>query len=214
MNIIDFPTRPTTTKREAFNFLAWMRRYARQLNTSIARDEAQVRSLKRWIAKNQDNPFHRSRIAKLEQAIADYRPTLDEKFAARRKLGELVTQFAPMIDQVLTFPERGAALNANRADLADVPHDANLAHMIGVYGLEDSAERRRDDAEHGPLQAACHAVMIRFLCEHPEGRAVGDSLFEPGGMFEWLPWYRREKDGQLRKMPPRLRLAQDCDTPA
>lgn len=214
MNIIDLPARPTTTKREAFNFLAWMRRYARQLNSSIARDQAHVRSLRRWIAKNQDNPFHRSRIAKLEQAIADYRPTLDEKFAARRKLGELVTQFAPMIDQVLTFPERGAALNANRADLADVPHDANLAHMIGVYGLEDSAERRRDDAEHGPLQAACHAVMIKFLCEHPEGRAVGDSLFEPGGMLEWLPWYRREKDGQLRKMPPRLRLAQDCDTTA
>lgn len=214
MSIIDFPTRPTTTKREAFNFLAWMRRYARQLNTSIARDEAQARSLKRWIAKNQDNPFHRSRIAKLEQAIADYRPTLDEKFAARRKLGEIVMQFAPAIDKVLTFDERCAALNTNPADLADVPHDAGLAHMISVYSLEDSAERRRDDAERGPLQAACHAVMIRFLCEHPEGRAVGDSLFEPGGMLEWLPWYRQEKDGQLRKMPPRLRLAQDCDTPA
>ncbi len=214
MNIIDFPTRPTTTKREAFNFLAWMRRYARQLNSSITRDQTHVRSLRRWIAKNQDNPFHRSRIAKLEQAIADYRPTLDEKFAARRKLGELVTQFAPMIDQVLTFPERGAALNANRADLADVPHDAGLARMIGVYGLEDSAERRRDDADHGPLQAACHSVMIKFLCKHPEARAVGDSLFEPGGMFEWLPWYQQEKNGQLRKMPPRLRLARESDTPA
>ncbi|CAH1747495.1 conserved protein of unknown function [Thauera humireducens] len=214
MSIIDFPARPTTTKREAFAFIAWMRRYARQLNTSIARDEAQARSLRRWIAKNQDNPFHRSRIAKLEQAIADYRPSLDEKFAARRKLGEIVMQFAPAIDQVLTFDERSAALNTNPADLADVPRDAGLAHMISVFGLEDSAKRRRDDAEHGPLQAACHAVMIRFLCEHPEGRAVGDSLFEPGGMFEWLPWYRREKDGQLRKMPPRLRLARECDTPA
>lgn len=214
MKIINFSARPTTTKPEAFAFIAWMRRYTRQLNSSIARDQAHVRSLKRWIAKNQHNPFHRARIAKLEAAIATYRPTLDEKFAARRKLGEIVMQFAPALDQVLTFPERGAALNANRADLADVPHDAGLAHMISVYSLEDSAERRRDDAEHGPLQAACHAVMIKFLCEHPEGRAVGDSLFEPGGMFEWLPWYRREKDGQLRKMPPRLRLARECDTQA
>ena len=214
MNIIDLPARPTTTKREAFAFIAWMRRYARQLNTSIARDEAQARSLRRWVAKNQDNPFHHSRIAKLEQAIADYRPSLDEKYEARRKLGEIVMRFAPAIDQALTFPERCAALNTNPADLADVPHDAGLAHIISVYSLEDSAERRRDDAEHGPLQAACHAVMIKFLCEHPEGRAVGDSLFEPGGMLEWLPWYQQEKNGQLRKMPPRLRLARECDTQA
>ena len=214
MNIIDFPARPTTTKPEALSFIAWMRRYTRQLNSSIARDQAHIRSLKRWIAKNQHDPFHRARIAKLEQAITDYRPSLQEKYEARRKLGEIVMRFAPAIDQVLTLSERCAALNTNPADLADVPHDAGLAHMISVYSLEDSAERRRDDAEHGPLQAACHAVMIKFLCEHPEGRAVGDSLFEPGGMLEWLPWYRREKDGQLRKMPPRLRLAQDCDTPA
>ena len=214
MNIIDFPARPTTTKPEAFAFIAWMRRYTRQLNSSIARDQAHIRSLKRWIAKNQHNPFHRARIAKLEAAIATYRPTLDEKFAARRKLGEIVLRFAPAIDQVLTLSERCAALNTNPADLADVPHDAGLAHMISVYSLEDSAERRRDDAEHGPLQAACHAVMIKFLCEHPEGRAVGDSLFEPGGMLEWLPWYQQEKNGQLRKMPPRLRLARECDTPA
>ena len=214
MNIIDFPARPTTTKSEAFNFIAWMRRYARQLNSSIELDRTQIRSLRRWIAKNQDNPFHRDRIAKLEKAIADYKPSLQEKYEARRKIGEIVLRFAPAIDQVLSFTERCAVLNVNPADLADVPRDAGLIHMVSVYSLEDSAERRREDAEHGPLYKVIQPVMIRFLCESPEGRKIGESLFEPGGMLEWLPWYRREKDGQLKKMPPRLRLAQECDTPA
>jgi hypothetical protein len=118
--------------------------------------------------------------------------------------------FCPQIDQVLTFGDRCAVLGANRADLADVPIDASLSHLITVYGVEDSATRRGDDFRQEPLFRVTMPVMIDFICNTREGRAVGDTLFAPGGMFEFVPTYRKT-GGKAIRQPPKLRLAQSCD---
>jgi hypothetical protein len=42
-----------------------------------------------------------------------------------------------------------------------------------------------------------------------EDRKLGDSLFEPGGLFEGVPLYRREQHGTMVRQPPRLRVVEN-----
>lgn len=53
---------------------------------------------------------------------------------------------------------------------------------------------------------ASQQVFIDFLTNHEEGRKLGDSLFQPGGMFADVPVYKQAADGTMRRQPPSLRI--------
>jgi hypothetical protein len=121
----------------------------------------------------------------------------------------LLIDTAPLIDQTLTLAERCDLLNINRADRADLTDEDGIVQLVYLRGLEDSAEHRGQDFKDGPLFNAMALVFIYFLCNHSEGKKLGDSLFEPGGLLSGVPKYRQLRDGSMERMPPRLQVVSD-----
>lgn len=52
-------------------------------------------------------------------------------------------------------------------------------------------------------------MFIDFLTNHEEGRKLGDSLFQPGGMFADVPIFTRAADGTMKRQPPKLYAVDD-----
>jgi hypothetical protein len=111
------------------------------------------------------------------------------------------------IDAATTLADRCELLNINVADRDELTEEDGIAKLIFLHGLEDSAMYRKQDYLDRPLNNALRWVFMDFLTETPEGRKVGDSLFEAGGMFEFLPVYKQRPDGTMERCPPPLRLA-------
>lgn len=134
--------------------------------------------------------------------------------AGAKEAANMLIQMAPALDQVTTLAERFDLLNVNVADRDEIDDTHNgIIELAAVYGLEDSASHRGEEGKNGALATAINAVMIDFLCKTPEGKAVGDKLFEPGGLLGDIPMYTERPDGTLR---PKLRAVrgQKPDNPA
>jgi hypothetical protein len=155
------------------------------------------------------NPFDRARILELERQADELGKESRKISGAMRGYGKLLMDLAEFIDTYTTLDQRCDLLNVNIADRSQLSPDDGVVRIVFAHGLEDSAERRHCKWNDGPLFRAAQLVFADFLATS-EGRAVGDTLFQPGGLFEGLPTYSTELDGTLKRNPPKLRLV---DTP-
>jgi hypothetical protein len=198
---------------EVGNFIARIRRGLRLLIAEKDHlfEEAQQYRRCALTLKEGGNPFHRERIRQME-ATADGLGELSRTLTdGMRMYGRLMRDAAPTIDASTTLEQRCELLNVNIADRGGLSPSDGVNHIVFKLGLEDSAARRRCDFNDGPLFRAQHLLFADFLAT-PEGQAVGDSLFQPGGLFEWLPTYSTKPDGALVRNAPCLRAAGSTDT--
>lgn len=205
----DEPT-PEELRALSMNLVAWIRRNVRDI---VRRREqfsyaARVQERAARVMRAAGNPFDQNRIEVREFNARELRNSASDCRQLLQEAGRHLIDIAPMIDAVLSLAQRCDLLNINVADRADLTDEDGFVKLIHVHNLEDSAFfRGKEDWDFdGPLNAAMMQVFMAFLCNHPEGQKLGDSLFERGGMFESVPMYRRLPDGSMERMPPRLQV--------
>ncbi|AXE96117.1 hypothetical protein CUJ90_28245 [Paraburkholderia terricola] len=195
------------------SFIALMRRTLRRNLAALDRraDEAwRIRAEAQTLKDTGSNPFHAGRILKLEERADKLDAHRAALSASIRECGYMLADAAPQIDAITTLAERCDLLNVNVADRAWLSDADGVVSILFAHALEDSAERRHCEFNDGPLFNALRRVMMDFL-DTPGGQAASNSLFEPGGMFEWLPFYRQNPDGTVTRVPPPLREARPSD---
>ena len=118
--------------------------------------------------------------------------------------GKLLTSATPMIDAGTTLAQRCKILNVSTADPGDLTEADGLIAIIYLHGLEGSAANRKAEDKNGPMFQASQQVFMHFLTNHEEGRKLGDSMFQPGGMFADAPMFKQAPDGTMERQPPKL----------
>lgn len=206
-NIIALPIKPEPTAiKEAFRFVVTVRRSVRQAVEILDKmgDKASRYRRQARILKAQASPFNAARIKALEGMADEIRTDCKPMRDCMKQWGRLMADSAPLIDSCTTLAQRCEILNVNVADRSDLTEDDGLIKIIYLHGLEDSAARIKDDWKNGPMYQASATVFIDFLLNTKEGQALGDSLWEPGGMFAGVPMYKQAPDGTMQRQPPKL----------
>lgn len=218
-NVIALPQQvpeptPDELRALAMNTVVKIRRSVRRIaqRQEWYRSTARVHECAAKMMRETGNPFDRNRIHDHESAAKDLRKNSSECRQVLKDLGRVLMDVAPMIDSVLTLAQSCDLLNINVADRAGLSDEDGIIQLIYLKGLEDSAEHRGQDLKDAPLHNAMALVFIDFLCNHTEGRKLGDSLFQPGGLFEAVPKYRQLPDGSMERMAPRLRVVGDSES--
>lgn len=195
--------------KDAFYFIAFVRRNARQVFKELehCRFVASRHRRNAKVFKEQNSPFNAARISSELESAEYFQKRIEIIRESIFKLGQILVNAAPTVDAATTLEQRCDILNINRADRGKIKHGSRLIDLIFVDRLEDSAVKR-SEYENGPLYELAFSVFSDFLMNHPEGRKLGDSLFEPGGMFEGVPMYKMAADGTMVRQPPRLRVIQ------
>jgi hypothetical protein len=192
--------------KNLFLFVACVRRGARRIVATLDRQHDKARQYRRQaqVIKQRASPFDAARIAKLESmaaaAIAACKPMQE----SLNECGKLFVDTGPMIDAGTTLAQRCEMLNVNEADRGDLTEADGLHQIVFAHGLEDSAACRGMDWKNGPLFQASQRVFMDFLMNTKEGQDLGDSLFQPGGMFADVPMFKEAADGSMERQPPRL----------
>lgn len=125
-----------------------------------------------------------------------------------RELMELSSYIDAAVPQSLLLD----LLNVNRADRHKVSPDDGITAIAYINGLEDSAMYRGSDWKQGPLAQAFTRFMSHELMHNDQlQQTAHEHLFGKGGMFEFLPTYRQTTGGDMVRLPPKLRLADECD---
>ena len=196
------------TTKEAFLALALVRRSILQIVQALDSARAQRNQYQRQasILKHAGSPFNASRIATFESMAKAIEPTVDDLRARLKGLGEFLLDMASTFDSVTTLAQRCEILGVNVADRGPLTDEDGLVRIFNAHGLEDSAYHRNRGWKSGPLHESTVEIFIDFMLNMIEGRKLGDSLFEAGGLFEDVPLYRREQDGTMVRQPPRLRV--------
>ncbi|MGV8892348.1 MAG: hypothetical protein ACOH2K_05300 [Burkholderiaceae bacterium] len=206
-NIIALPIKPEPTAiKEAFRFIVTVRRSVRQAVEILDKmgDKASRYRRQARILKAQASPFNAARIKTLEGMADEIRTDCQPLRDCLKRWGRLMADSAPAIDACTTLAQRCEILNVNVVDRADLAEDDGLTEIIYLHGLEDSAACRKRDWKNGPMYQASATVFIDFLLNTKEGQALGDSLWEPGGMFAGVPMYKQSPDGTMQRQPPKL----------
>lgn len=169
----------------AFTLVARMRRTLRLLARRRDALHADHRVLDRKVRvlRRHGTPFDAFMIKSMDLALCDVIARIHATSKDIDAGGKLLVNCAPLVDAATSLSERCDILNVNTADRRGLTEADGVLKIVFVHGLEDSAERRRDDCKNGPLFKAVQPVMLDFLCNTPEGKKLGDSLFEAGGMF-------------------------------
>ncbi|MDB5788217.1 hypothetical protein [Caballeronia mineralivorans] len=198
--------------KEVGSFIARLRRVLRQTKSAISRDSDKARRIRAEAKalKDSGNPFHAERIRKLKARAEKLDAHQEALWKSLRHYGYLLVDAAPQIDAASTLSERCDLLNVNLADRAGLTDADGVVSILFAHALEDSAERRGCEFNDGPLFHALRLVMMDFL-DTPQGQAASNSLYEPGGMFEWMPLCSENPDGTLTRIPPALREARPSD---
>jgi hypothetical protein len=200
------PAPPTT--KDLFLFIVSWRRNVRRVVEILEAYRATSHSYRRHarILRERASPFDGARIAALETAAADVTTLCKSMRESLHNCGKLLASAAPTIDAGTTLAQRCEILNVNTADRGDLTDDDGMIKIIYLHGLEDSAANRKAEDKNGPLFQASQQVFIDFLTNHAEGRKLGDSLWQPGGMFADVPMYKQAADGTMKRQPPRLHV--------
>jgi len=189
-----------------------LRRHVRRLvdEQIHLRQEGRTLHRKARKLKDQAHPFDHARIASLDAKAEMLQQEAHEYSTEIKEAANLLIQLSKLITPLTTLEERFDMLNVNIADrdVCDRTDDTSIVALAAVYGLEDSAMHRGSDWKKGQLAHAFNEVFIDFLCNTQEGKVVGKTLFEPGGLLESVPMHQTQPDGTLKRMPPRLRVVQ------
>lgn len=201
----------TREHKDTLNSLVHARRALRSFFTVIDRYCCHRRSAARQIKKLRatGNRFDARRADLLEQ---------DEDFSQQVSQQELenIRSCVREIGKILMhYPATGCPqallldfLEVNRADRHQVGLDDGLVELVYLHGLEQSACYRGDGSAQGPFARAIVSYLQHELIHNEEMKKQADTLlFGNGGMFEFLPMYEKNEQGEMVRQPPSLRLA-------
>jgi hypothetical protein len=196
--------RPTT--KDWLLFLVMARRDIRRTVQTLSskREEAQQCRRKARMLKERGGAFDAARIASLERMADDLSAECKPLSENLKQSGMFLADVAPLFDAGTTLAQRCEILGVNAADRGALTEADGLHRIIFAHGLEDSASSRGSDWKNGPLFQALNLVFMDFLLNSKEGKKLGDSLFEPGGMFADVPMYKQARDGTMVRQSPRL----------
>lgn len=205
---------PPLTKREIVHFLISSRRLCRSICRSID-DLADANQADRRVAakhRQSGGPLLIRNAEVIESRIATRRSEIKAFNETLSAFGRLVRSVADEADQLIPRNELLDILEVNPADRAKLKPGDGLRQIVFVHGLEDSATNRNSAFRQGPLFEAMSRYMISVMKSDPElSRTMTAGLFGKGGMFEFLPTYRRNEKGEFVRNPPKLRVADECD---
>ncbi len=122
-------------------------------------------------------PFDQARATRFRQRLDELEVLRRQGLDQRSELGRALLELAPDFDLATTPLERFELLNINVADRADIGERNGLVILVAGYVLEDSAERRRQEFNDGPLFNAVHLLIILKMSATAAGRAATDKIF-------------------------------------
>jgi hypothetical protein len=195
------------TAKDFLLFLIMARRDIRKTVQALSskREEAQQCRRKARVLKQRGGPFDAARIALLERMADDISDGCKPLTENLKQSGMFLAEVAPLFDAGTTLAQRCEILGVSVVDRDVLTEADGLHQIVFAHGLEDSASSRGEDWKNGPLFQALSRVFMDFLLNSEEGKRLGDSLFETGGMFADVPMYTRAPDGTITRQPPRLR---------
>ncbi|SFB31756.1 hypothetical protein [Azotobacter beijerinckii] len=166
----------------------------------------QRRALQREAALlRQFEPFTKRQADALEQQaqdcgaeqLATIRPVL-------RTVGESLLHDSDGYMAALGFDGVCDVLSVNTVEREQARRDgvADLAELVFVRNLEDSASHRGEDFKQGPLFEACFAAMGHFIRTAPKGTLPDP--FAPGGPLYGAPVRMVNPDGTMTIKRPDL----------
>jgi hypothetical protein len=205
----DTQARPTT--KNLLLFVVCWRRNIRRVVAILDTHRATTCGYRRQaqILRGRGSPFDGARIRALEAAAVNLATACGPLRESLRECGKQLSHAASTIDAGTTLAQRCEILNVNTADRADLTESDGLIKIIYLRGLEDSAANRKAEDKNGPLFQASQLVFIDFLMNYEEGRKLGDSLFQPSGMFADVPTFKQAADDTMKRQPPRLHVVPD-----
>lgn len=185
-------TKPTTTLRDSLTIARLVLR-----RCCAIREEAHAirHALRRKARKlRQHLPFTQQQVEDLELIASDYG---GERLASVRAIlvayGQSLIHDRDGYMAALGFDAVCDLLNVNRIEREHARAEGvdDLAGLLFVHALEDSASRRGEDCKRGPLFEACYAAFCEFVRTAPPGTLPDP--FAPGAPFG-------------PKLPPVLRI--------
>lgn len=196
-------------KAVARNTVIRLRRYIREISKSFKMESALIQVLETHVSTlaNQKNRFAKVRLERLNREIDHHRSCCKKLREFKLMCAKILIDIAPFVDACTTLAERCDLLNINQADRGELSEKDGIIELINFHRLEDSASNRGKNSSNfnTPLLNAINSLMVDFLINTEEGKALGNSLFEPGGLFEWVPTYKAGPDGSLIQQAPPLR---------
>ena len=209
--LLTIPAADSQNQPTAKDLLLYVVKVRKMVRQAVAvldsqRDNARQCRRQACILREHAGTFDGARIAALEAAAAEVTALCKPMRESLHNCGKLLASAAPIIDAGTTLAQRCEILNVNTADRGDLTEADGIIKIIYLHGLKDSAANRKAEDKNGPLFQASQRVFIDFLMNHAEGRKLGDSLFQPGGMFADVPMFKQAADGTMKRQPPRLHV--------
>ena len=201
----------TREHKDTLNSLVHARRALRAFFASIDRNHDHGRNAARQIKKLRatGNRFDARRADLLEQD-QDFvqqisRQELESMQIYIRDIGRILMHYpATCFPQALLLD----FLEVNQVDRQQVEPDDGLVELVYLHGLEQSACYRGDDSSQGPFARAIVSYLQHELIHNKEMKKQADALlFGKGGMFEFIPTYKQNAQGEMVRQQPPLRLA-------
>jgi hypothetical protein len=185
--------------------------YTQLLDSHLHQSQQQRRQAR--LLKESGNPILTCRADVLEERADQMRPLIQEINQKLLEIGHDLMKLSKHIDSHLSQAQIMDLLNVNTADRNQVSPDDGVIEISYARGLEDSAMHRNKEWKQGPLARAITSFMQHELLHNEElQKSATDYLFRKGGMMEFIPMYQQGEDGEMVRMPPNLRLVDECDT--
>lgn len=199
-----------TTQRGCMVAVLDMRSCCRLLAraTDAMHQEAELLERSARLYRKAQSPMYTRRAEVLEGKAKSVRERFQKFNLMYREQGYKVIHCASAIDALLPQSMILDLLNVNAADRSEVEPSDGLMEIAYARGLENSAENRGKEEIDTPLHGAVTLALMHEMATNADfNRRADEMLFGRGGMFEFLPRATVQQDGTLKRMPPRLRIA-------
>ncbi|WPP46620.1 hypothetical protein [Pseudomonas sp. AN-1] len=195
--------KPTTTMRDSLTIARRVTRHCCAIREEIRTIRHAARRKARKL--RQFEPFTKQQVADLEQLARDY--GAGQMASARTILaayGEELMSDCHGYMAALGFDAVCDLLNVNTVEREQARAEgvADLAGLVFVHNLEDSAGHRDEDLKRGPLFDACMAAMSEFIKRTP--RHLLPDPFARGGPLYGVPVHELHPDGSMTTKRPAL----------
>ncbi|SFM64436.1 hypothetical protein [Rugamonas rubra] len=165
------------TKHAVVSFLR-LRRKLRDIGGVLHGLSTSIRCARRAAVRLEaGTPFDQARAVRFRRLLEEMDVLWQQGLDQRSELGSALLELAPDFDLATTPGERFELLNINVADRADIGERNGLVMLVAGYVLEDSAERRRQEFNDGPLFNAVHLLIVLKMSATAAGRAATDKIF-------------------------------------